>query len=631
MTRAWAAIALSASIVCAQTVARADGNPPTPNPSATAATGVKLNAQLESVFLTQGVAGPGLQPVEAGEFAAGGAAAPVSPYDLFSGAPLAPGNVEQEQLALDAQWRFGGYRADAVLGAESLVGDKTNEAYWAEPLQPQDNPHLGSAALGYAIAFPTHPGGDDHDGVSAGVTQASLTSDDGRLGVTGGWFGLKQTLGCVFAPIPATDAVPSLLVKTTESADPNAPGLSDWASPSTLPMRGFDVRYAATGTVGVEAADAELPSLPGTPARVVSISAGGFDAEGHGAMLEAIHVHTGGDPIVATVGFGADPGFDATDQGVFATSVLNGQRESIAGGKAVVGIASATDATIEYASSTYAADGIGKPGSAEGAWEHAGLSHRFAASTVALDYYRFEPTFATLVLPYGVPENVWSVAYSWPGPWLKSNYQLVDSSTIGVNRQGPSLSYSRDAGGLELDATYGDFQQIGSFTTADAGDLGYVDGFYLVQAPSAATFGRFKRATAFAGERIGAIDLGLDFDDDDLHRGFAPDHPLDSVSYDSPEYVLSAALQSSSHAIVADYGWYGMRGSWADGGQTNVDLGMRFAQVGAQSRDRGGETMVTLRRSIVGGAPYFGALHLLTYGSPDIDATTLFIERRLAL
>jgi hypothetical protein len=603
-----------------------------PSPSPTRH-GLSLAAELNVVFFTQGASGPGLLPVEGPAFASGAPAAPISPYDLLSGAPMVPGNVQQDQFAMTASWDERSYRATVVLGAEALVGDRTGEAYWVEPLEPQDNPHLGSTATGFSIVFPTRPGTDDYTGTRLGVSQASLSTDDDRLTVTGGWFDLTQTLGCVFNPTPTTNAVPGLLLKTPESANPDSIGLSDFTSASTLPMRGFDAVYDRSGPLTFEASDAELPSPPGTPARIETVSAGHFDDDGHGAIVQLIRAFSGGYPISTTLGFGAAPQIIPSDQGLFATSALYGQRETIAGGKAVLPVAIDTDATLEYARSSYSADGLGKPGSAAGAWEHGALTRTIGDATVGLHYYRFEPTFATMVLPYGVPENVWSVAYSWPGPWLKSNYQLVDPSVLGVNREGPMLSYSRDANGITIAATYSDFRQIQPFTTADIEDLGFIDGFFLVQRnPAQSTLGDFHRTTAYVGKAVGAVDVGFDFVDDGLHRDAASAAPLDAVSYDAPQYILSVSHSiTTQRAVVFDYGWYGMRGSWADGAATNVDYGMRFGQVGEQYRDRGGDTMITLRRSVMGGAPYFGSLHLVDYGSPDFTATTLLIERRYRL
>jgi hypothetical protein len=609
--------------------ALADATPaPSPSPR-----GVAVKGTLNLVYLTQGSSGPGLQPVEGPGFVQGAPAAPVTPYDLFSAAPMVPGNVQQDQLAIDALWRGRDASVGATLGIETLLGDRTNEAYWVEPLQPQDNPHLGSQATGYSVALPTHPGTDDFNGVRFGVNQVRIALAHDSLRIRGGWFDLAQALGCVFAPPVTTNALPALLLKTPESLNPDGSSLASWApSPATLPMRGFDVLYKAR-SMDVEASDAELPSLPGTPARLESLSAGRFRDDGYGAMVQWIRVHSGGDPISTTTGFGFPTQTVPTDQGLFSVSTLYGQRETIAGGKLVVPV-ERFDATAEFSHSEYQMEGVGAARPVGGSWVHAALERRLNGVKLGVHYYRFEPTFATMVLPYGVPENVWSVSYSWPGPWLKSNFQLVDSTTLGVNREGPLYSFSSAGTRTKLLATYSDFRQIAPYTTANSHDPGFIDGFLLVQQnPAQATMGTFRRTSAFASEafKFGTVDL--DFVDDGLHRDAAASAPSDAVSYDAPQYVLSVTRNASARvAACAGIAYYGMHGSWADGPLTNVDFGMHVAFAGAQFAQTGrGATMISVRRSVLRGAPYFGRLGALKYGSPDFTATTLLVEQRYRL
>ncbi len=545
---------------------------------------------------------------------------------------MVPGIAGQNQLTLDADYRANGVEFGITFGAESLLGDRTNETYWAEPLLPEDNPHLGSPATGFSIVFPTHPGTDDYNGTRAGITQARMSFDGGKLTVRGGWLDLNQTLGFVFNPPPTTNALPGLLLKTPESLNPNAPSLNGWDEPpASLPMRGLDLSQSV-GAVTFEATDAALPSLPGTPVRMTSFSAGRFDDAGNGAMIQTIHVWSGGAPISTSTGFGAPFQIVPSDQGLFAVSTVYGQRESITGARAADSIGLGLNATLDYAYSNYQADGIGKPQIVGGSWSHAALAHGLGPATVTLHYYRFEPTFATIILPYGVPENVWSVAYSWPGPWLKSDYQLVDSSVLGVNREGPMIAYSLDSKSLQADASYSTFKQISPLTPIDLRQLGFVEGFFLVQRdPADATTGSFRRAAVYLGKTYRFGSLGIDFVDDGLHRDASPREPLDAVSYDAPQTVLSWSLPiGNATLLAAGAGYYGMRGSWADGSATNVDYGMHAYYAGAQFAQHGGnKMMVTVRESAMRGAPYFGALRLVRYGSPDFDATTLLIEERL--
>jgi hypothetical protein len=135
----------------------------------------------------------------------------------------------------------------------------------------------------------------------------------------------------------------------------------------------------------------------------------------------------------------------------------------------------------------------------------------------------------------------------------------------------------------------------------------------------------------YVGRDLGRFGgLGIDYSDDVLHRGAAFRDPLDAVSLDAPQYVVSLTKRASSHiAAAAGFGYFGTRGSWADGTALNVDIGMRTAFAGAQIAEPDGAFMITARRSVLGGATYFGELQLLDYGSPDFTGTTLFVERRL--
>jgi hypothetical protein len=627
-------VTASAIVLCGSVISVASaGEPaaPLPSPSPTPR-GLIAHASIATLFLSQSSVGPGLQPVEGPSFAAGAPAAPVSPYDPFSGAPLVPGNVGQNQIALELGYQTNATKFGVTLDAESLLGDRTNEAYWSEPLLDVDNPHTGSPAMGFSIKIPTHPGTDDYDSTRAGISQAHVSLDHDRYVVRAGSLDLKQSLGFVFAPAPTANALPTLLPKTTESLNPNDGGLDAWQpSPSTLPMRGFDLVTAA-GSVTIEATDAALPSLPGTPARFTSLSAGSFDDAGHGAMFQIIHAHTGGDPIGTTTGFGAQTQIVESDQGLFALSTLHGQRQTIAGARVAEPLGLGLDATLEYAHSSYQADDLGEPSTVGGSWDHVSLAHALGPATVTANYYRFEPTFATMILPYGIPENVWSVAYSWPGPWLKSNFQLVDTSAVGVNRQGPSLSYALDSKSLTAFVSYASFRQITPFTTANFRQLGFIDGFFLVQTdPSQATTGTYKRAVAYLGKTFAFGTIGFDVVDDGLYRPSAVGKPFDAVAFDAPEYVASWSRTIGERtALAAGAGYFGEHGSWADGAATNVDIGMHEYYAGAQVQEQSGRVlMVTVRKSIFRGAPYFGALHALQYGSPDFNATTILVEQRI--
>ena len=105
-------------------------------------------------------------------------------------------------------------------------------------------------------------------------------------------------------------------------------------------------------------------------------------------------------------------------------------------------------------------------------------------------------------------------AFAWPGQWLKSNYQLIDNSELGVNRQGYELRYYLDGGPFEMHAQYTDLRQIEPETTETSTQAGFVDGYYLPQLPNQATFGRQKRYAFWTAWHPAFGDLSLDIVDD---------------------------------------------------------------------------------------------------------------------
>ncbi|HKW45047.1 MAG TPA: hypothetical protein VJN22_05260, partial [Candidatus Eremiobacteraceae bacterium] len=204
----------------------------------------------------------------------------------------------------------------------------------------------------------------------------------------------------------------------------------------------------------------------------------------------------------------------------------------------------------------------------------------------------------------------------------------------GVNRQGETLDYSLDTKSLTAAASYSAYRQIAPFTTANYHQLGFIDGFFLVQPdPAHATLGGFKHMAAYVGKAFALGTIGFDFVDDGVHRPAAPAEPFDAVSFDVPEYVASWSRSIGSKAVLgAGAGYYGIRGTWADGAATNVDIGMHTYYAGAQFQQQGGRAlMLTVRRSLMRGAPYFGAIHVLRYGLPDFNATTLLLEQQIRL
>ncbi len=122
-----------------------------------------------------------------------------------------------------------------------------------------------------------------------------------------------------------------------------------------------------------------------------------------------------------------------------------------------------------------------------------------------VEYYRFDPRYATIILPYGVPENVWSVAWSWPGQWLKSTYQAVDNSIVGINREGfrmhADASHGKSGGACRCIRVAADRSDHVSQAAAQEG---WVDGYFLPQRDSDATLGWQRQVGLYAAWHFGS-------------------------------------------------------------------------------------------------------------------------------
>lgn len=604
---------------------------PAPSPSASAppAGTVTLDAAAHVTFVSQNTSGFGrLGLPEAPAFAAGTSpAAPLTPYDTFSSAPMTPGDAFESALYLTPTYHAPSFDLSATVGIGYVGGSTTNATYWGESLLPTLNPHLGSQMLGYGIAFPTAPGQDDGTAFAASVLSGTLASNDGRLRLRGGWFDLTQSDSFVFAQPAYQSAVPALAVLPAESAGNGPPTAAWWPlDAGVYPLHGADFT-GSRGLGTLELTDAALPSLPGTGARLTQGSLVVDHGEGTRYSIDYSHVSTGGAPVATTILFASGVPV-LSSQGLLPFGTVGGQRETTYGLRAAFHLFGLADGVVEYGHSDYDADGVALPGSGKpGNYYHAGITKTVRRATASLDLYRNEPFYATAILPYGTPENVWSVAWSWPGQWLKSNYQLIDNYPVNVDRQGYRIKYQLNGGPLELHASYASFGQIVPITIANAEQTGFVDGFFLPQADDAATLGRQNQYALWATWHAGPADLTLDWVEDAIRRAADPGHPLDFVSYVTPEYTLYASRALTPYALVSlGYAQYFMTGEFSSVVE-NVNFGQREAFAGAELRESPHtSTLISLRRSV-----FAGYATIPDLPPPDFSGTLVIVEQRIKL
>ena len=600
---------------------------PSPSPAPRPGT-IRWTLDAHTTFVSQAANGPGIAPPEAAGFAAGDPLSPNTPYELFSSAPLVSGNASESALVLRPTYYGRAFDVGLVLGAGYVRGSTTNAAYWGESLFAPLNPHVGAQTLPYRIVFPNHAGQDDGGAFVASVLSGSVATKDGNLALKAGWFDLAQSVPFVFVQPALTNAVPAIGIATPESLGDGPPALDAWQPSSpVLPLHGIDL-VAKRGVATLELTDASLPALPGTAARMRSASLVVDHGGGTKYTAQYVHVSTGGDSVSTTVLYGANPRIVIGPQGALPSSTIGGQRQHIYGLGASIHAAKNLDATVELGRSTYDADSVAEPGTGKpGTYAHLGLTRGMGRASVTLDLYRNDAYYANALLPYGAPENVWSAAWSWPGQWLKSNYQLINDFPVNIDRQGYRVKYALGGGPLEFRAAYANFGQIEPITYANALRTGFIDGFFLPQADAAATLGRQHQYLFYAAWHPRFGDVTLDYAEDTMRRPAVPGHPEDTVSYDSPEAVLTFSRHLGDRAIVSlGAARYGMRGSFGQG-YTNIDFAERIVFAGVQfAQSPHATALLTLRRTAFGGIP-----SILGGPSPNFTATSLIVEQRYKL
>ena len=544
---------------------------PLPSPAASATAtpspGFSVHGSGALVFIDQATAGSGASPPEGPDFAAGRPNAPMSPYDWFSGAPEIPGVAGEAQYQINAAYRAAHVTATASFMISGVGGDITNSIYWGEPLVGPLDPHEGRSPIPYSVVFPTHAGTDDTQAGQIVIPYSlSLSDNDGRWSASGGFVTTNHFDAFVFTPPALTSWLPALNVQTLESVGPGIADLGAWQHVvTTLPLLGFDAT-ATFGKVAAEVTDALLPSMPGTAARFTGATAALDRGDAGTFSLDVTHVSTSGNALRVPALFGSDPQLHPGAQGNLATSTLANQRETIAGARAFFHPFHGYDATLELARAWYDAGLVARPGTARpGDYAHIALTRRFDANgDVGIEYYRFDPRYATAILPYGIPENVWGIAWAYPGPWLKGTYQLASNNVAGTNRVGIRAHADITRGRLEAHAAYYAYRQILPSTYDNLTQTGFIEVDYLTEAPGDVTLGQTHGLEAYAAWHWQRDTISVDFARDTQYRGYFGSASGDLVDMRYPQVVFAEQHRFSPNVLAAvGYGRYSANGMWS--------------------------------------------------------------------
>ncbi len=568
-----------------------------PQPAASAtprAPRLVLRGQSITSYVNEQYAGPGTVPPEATLFAGGSPVSPGTPYDDWTSSPTVTGQGLSSTLLLGATYAISpAWQASATLGAGTVLGTGNAIEYWGEQPLPSLNAHLGSAgaALRVPIAFPTHDGQDAIALTRVNLLSAALSRTDGALALRAGWFDLAQTETFVFNP-PAQTSTPIAFTEPLPEGLGDPPASLDLFGPgrTTLPLFGVDAIARPNGATTIELTDAALPQPFGTAARLrgasVEIASGG----GASYAGEIVRVTSAGAAVPTTILFGGSPVVVDSPLGPLPVSFLNAQADTIAGVRASFPFVRGSDVQLRGAISCYGATGTAesRPQCTHGQYLHAKLHRPAGKVDLALEAVRFEASFAPMILPYGTPENLWSIAYSWPGTWLKGDYQLVSNAQVGPNRQGLRATTSLPLGGITLKLAFAQYRQILPYDTTTAFAPGFVEGFFLPQLFAAGTLGKEEHAALSLSAHPRFADVSLDLTDITLSRPGSLGHPNEAVAMDYPAATLALSRKVGRFAASAGVGRYATDGAFDTAGRHNADLTERVLfgslQYGASER-----------------------------------------------
>ena len=591
-------------VVAMGAIARADAPSPTPSASPTPMPRFELHGIAANVFIDQATNGAGQTPPEGPAFIAGAPAAPMSPFDWFVTTPQLPGVAGQIQYAMTPTWHWSKISADLTFLASGIAGDSNNGLYWGEPLVGNFDPHEGRNSINYNVAYPTHAGTADTGAALIELPySATIRANDGRYKLSAGFVQTSQYDSFVFTE-PATPSwTPTMNLQTYESVGSPLRDLDSWRHfATTLPIKGAD----ATGTIGAANVEATLGVLPGPLTTAAHLSAANvvFDKGDSGRYsFNVVHVKTTGDPIVIPSFFGSGPNINGGAQGKLALSTLGNQNQTMIGGRAFFHPRKGYDATIELGRAWYGADMVAQPGTAEpGNFQHYALTRHFNSTDDAgIEFYRMDPRYATTMLPYGIFENVWGIAWAYPGPWLKGTYQLASDSFGGSNRRGFRGHVDFKRGAFTLGAAMYEYRQIDPSTWDNLTKTGFVEVDYLVLANGPVSYGHTRGINAYVSYQRGKDTISLDFSNDAQHRD-ALTSPLDNVDMRYPQLVLSEQHRFTPKCIAnAGYERYHAAGTWT---VTPVNGTYAMGWLGGEfDLGRAGQLFVQVRRYGLGGFP----------------------------
>jgi hypothetical protein len=582
---------LSATAGAQTAPAAAPSASPSPLPTTKPASRFNLKIETYTSGTNNQFVGPGTQPIEGPTFAAGGVPGPGTPYDMFSGAPLATGEGLTQDFLLKpifALTKNLDITTTVGYGSASGAGNVVN--YWGDALMPSINPNLGSRAFTIAPAFTTHNGQDPVSATRLGFLSGALVDHNGNGALSVGWFSMHQSVPWAFSQAPWTNTPFQLGPSVPQSIGDPQPSIDVLREgPTVLPLSGADF-WMKSNLATFEVATADLPAPSTAPARVLTASAIVDHGDGIRYSGELTGLTTWG-PDTGNVLFGSNLN---SANGVYQSTVF-GQQMWVMGVGAVFPVGQA-DAELRFGYSCYSASGtpLASAACAPGSYLYGKVHHGFSHFDLSLDAVRFEATYAPAVLDYGTLENVWTYPAAWPGTWLRGNYQLVDNAEVGPNRQGGKIAGTFIVSGLEVRLAYAQYEQITPVNAASALSPGFVEPFFLPQTTglgtlsTLGTLGTEQHFEGWFGYHLGLTTITLDLSQVNAWRQAPASQPQDNVSMQYPSGVLTLARPFGPKVTgAAGVGRFALNGQFDTSGPNNAQLSQDLVFAGMEFRPNG--------------------------------------------
>jgi hypothetical protein len=527
--------------------------------------------------------GPGISPPEAATFAQGGVQAPISPYALFSGAPLVTGQGTAQDFLLTPTFAVNPHIDAAVTigyGSASGTGNVIN--YWGDPIMPSINPNLGVKAFTLAPAFPTHNGADAASATRLGFLSASVTEHSGLGGLTIGWFSPHQVVPFAFAPPPGENTPFQPVPQLANNIGDGTPSIDVLkAPPPILPLSGVDL-WLKDGIATLEFASGILPAPVTSTARAQTLSAIFDHGNGLSYSAELAGLTTNG-PETARVLFGSN---GQLVNGV-PQSTVYGQHMAVLGLGATLPLG-VSDGSFRYGYSCYGANqgaAISTGNCTSGNYYYGKIHHGFTHFDLSLEGERYEPNYAPALLDYGTIENVWQSPAALPSTWLLGDYSFVGGAIGGANRQGARLSTTFIIAGVEVRFAVAGYTEISPLDTSTAFTPGFVEPYFLPQNVAHGNLGNEQRYEGWFSYHAKFGDIVLDLSQVNTSRTAPAGSPGDRVSMSYPSGVFSITRPFGPKVTgSAGVGRFALNGQFDTSGPNNASLAQDLVFAGVQLR-----------------------------------------------